>query len=270
MADQNPQHQAERMKAPFPAPPPFYKHFTKQNLSELRKIRKEAGLPTDHALTPTQDTQASTLALDLLALPTELRYLIPPSPPASRTHRSFGQARPLSAPPPTLSDPELNIEQLYPSHPNITLNPQTHLISLARSHLTTFLLLIGNLSVDASGGWEAPTRDLEVLVFNMLELINGYRPHQARETLILGMEERVRRVRGEIEGVRVGRERLVGLLGDVEVGGGGGGGGSREEGIGGRGGEEGENERVESEKGVERRKRDQKAAWETLGQLQQI
>ena len=33
------------------------------------------------------------------------------------------------------------------------------------------------------------------------KVINGYRPHQARETLILMLEEQLERVRGETKGV---------------------------------------------------------------------
>lgn len=52
-------------------------------------------------------------------------------------------------------------------------------------------------------------------------MINGYRPHQARETLILMMEEQVERVKGEVRGCEesVGRakacvETLAGDGGD--------------------------------------------------------
>ncbi len=43
------------------------------------------------------------------------------------------------------------------------------------------------------------------------KVINGYRPHQARETLILMLEEQLERVRGETRGVgeAVGRAREV-------------------------------------------------------------
>lgn len=45
----------------------------------------------------------------------------------------------------------------------------------------------------------------------MHKVINGYRPHQARETLILMMEEQIEKVRGETKAVResVGRAREV-------------------------------------------------------------
>ena len=41
----------------------------------------------------------------------------------------------------------------------------------------------------------------------MHEIINGYRPHQARETLILMMQEQVEKVRAETKAVRESMER---------------------------------------------------------------
>ncbi|TKA80289.1 hypothetical protein B0A55_03029 [Friedmanniomyces simplex] len=197
------------MKAPFPTPPPFYKHFTKDNLTLLRRLRKEAGISTDRSHTddgPHPD-------LDILSLPPELRYLIPPPPPTELTMHTFGFPRSLAAPPPTLTDLP-GITRLYPSHPSVLLNPQAHLISLARTQLTTFLTLIGNLSQNPAEGWEDETKDIEEVTLNMLDLVNRYRPHQARETLILAMEERVRRMRGEVEEIR----RLKGRVGEVMAG----------------------------------------------------
>lgn len=52
-------------------------------------------------------------------------------------------------------------------------------------------------------------------------MINGYRPHQARETLILMLEEQLERVRGETKGIgeAVGRAReVVGRLGKEGAG----------------------------------------------------
>ncbi len=43
-------------------------------------------------------------------------------------------------------------------------------------------------------------------------VINGYRPHQARETLILMMEEQLETVRGETRSVRESVERAKGVM----------------------------------------------------------
>lgn len=73
MADQA---QARMLSAAFPTPPPYYKHFTKQNVTKVRQIRKEAATNTNQ--------------IDVDSLPAELRYLIPPEPPADGRYKSFG------------------------------------------------------------------------------------------------------------------------------------------------------------------------------------
>jgi mediator of RNA polymerase II transcription subunit 7 len=70
----------------FPDPPPFYKHFTSENLARLREIEKDAGLldENDDKTNPYSIAASATKLSpeQILALPTELRYLIPPEPPA--------------------------------------------------------------------------------------------------------------------------------------------------------------------------------------------
>lgn len=70
------QAQARMLSAAFPTPPPYYKHFTKQNVTKVRQIRKEAATNSDQ--------------VDVGSLPADLRYLIPPEPPADGRYKSFG------------------------------------------------------------------------------------------------------------------------------------------------------------------------------------
>jgi mediator of RNA polymerase II transcription subunit 7 len=203
MADQ----QLEPIKAPFPAPPPFYQHFTKENLNQLRRLRKEAQ----------QSSASNDASLDILKLPPELRYLIPPTPPSNdTTYRTFADHITRSAPDQTLAD--AGIEQLFPSHPSTYTNPAPHLIALARSLLTSFLQLVSVLSANPTL-FESKIADLEVIMVNMHELVNQYRPHQARESLVLMMEERVAGMREEVRMIREGRGKVDELLrGLSEVG----------------------------------------------------
>ena len=62
MADQ----QRALPNAPFPAPPPFWKHFTQENIAKLKAI---------------EDSTEGSEHLKA-ALPLELKYLRPPTPPA--------------------------------------------------------------------------------------------------------------------------------------------------------------------------------------------
>ncbi|KAL8970767.1 MAG: hypothetical protein Q9183_001363, partial [Haloplaca sp. 2 TL-2023] len=68
---------AAAISAAFPAPPPFYKSFTQDNLSHLSRLR---------------EVNPSITALDL---PPELRTLLPPPPPSPKhQYRSFGATVP--------------------------------------------------------------------------------------------------------------------------------------------------------------------------------
>jgi mediator of RNA polymerase II transcription subunit 7 len=188
--------------AAFPAPPPFYKHFTKQNLAALKRLRKVA-----------KDSDNETSELDVHALPTELRYLIPPQPPKDEKYTSFGVEIDRHAPDLTLES--AGIEQVYPSHPSVRSDPQPHLIALARSMLASFLSLVGILSTNPEL-YEEKTKDLQTLMYNMHDLINQYRPHQSRETLILLMEERVERMRREIQGIEDAKGKVRTVLQTLE------------------------------------------------------
>lgn len=201
MADGN------EIKAPFPAPPPFYTHFTKDNIRRLRQIRKDAGI------TPPADGQAIEQDVDLLSLPTELRYLIPPEPPSNGELTVFGVNANLEAPRVTLAD--LGVEQIYPDDPAVLSNPQPHLIALARSMLNTFLSLTGILAQNPDLQ-EEKMQDLQTIVYNIHDIINQYRPHQARESLILMMEERVEKMKSEIQTVDQSKENVTKLLQELQ------------------------------------------------------
>lgn len=56
--------------------------------------------------------------------------------------------------------------------------------------------------------YSTKTADIQTILFNMHYLINQYRPHQARETLILQMEEQLERVRRETDENREATRRV--------------------------------------------------------------
>lgn len=194
--------QHNTLAAPFPAPPPFYKHFTKPQTAQLRQLRTEAASSANDG--------GGKPALDILSLPPELCYLIPPVPPVERRYQTFGAAIDLNAPDATLED--AGIEQLYPLDPAVILNPQPQLLALARSLLTTFLSLVGVLSQNPTEFYPARVENLQTIMYNIHDLINRYRPHQARESLALMMQERIDVLREEtrrIREARAGVERIT-------------------------------------------------------------
>jgi len=112
------------------------------------------------------------------------------------------------------------IEQLYtpPSTPSPSSQPsniETQHIDralilkrISKSLLLNFLELIGIMAKPEPGHAEEKIQDLRTMFINFHHLLNEYRPHQARESLILMMEEQLDRSKEETEGI----ERIKGKV----------------------------------------------------------
>ncbi|KAF2279138.1 uncharacterized protein EI97DRAFT_357069, partial [Westerdykella ornata] len=232
----------------FPNPPPFWKSFTAENLARLDEIKKgaqggaqdgNADMSTiQNAATETSTTQLS--AAQLLTLPAELRYLVPPAPPAEDSeYRVFNiptRIRGMDLFQKNLESmkrdmeqtglfPGWEYEQLFPSRPpssdngasEWTLDRQQYLLRFLRSILLNFLELLGILATNpASDDGEQKMKDILTLVANVHALVNEYRPHQARETLILMMQDQVERKKAEIEAVRQVKGKVAAALAELE------------------------------------------------------
>jgi mediator of RNA polymerase II transcription subunit 7 len=213
----------------FPPPPPFWRNFTAENQAQLKDVEKEAGMDT----TGGNDVPTNFTTEQILALPTELRYLIPPEPPSDDAEfKVFGTvartqggdkftttmewiSRTLAADY-TLMGWEY--EQLYPStaassSASSTLDRQRYLFRFLRSLLIAYIELLGIVAINPTAEEkDEKLKDILTMVTNMHALINEYRPHQARETLIREMERQVERKRAEVEGVRKMREKVKDVL----------------------------------------------------------
>lgn len=103
---------------------------------------------------------------------------------------------------------EQGIDQLYPepaadnapdsAQPSQPLNHAYYLLKISKSLLLNFLEFCGILSVSPEQ-FESKVEDLRNLFINAHHLLNLYRPHQARESLIMMMEEQLERSREEIK-----------------------------------------------------------------------
>lgn len=107
---------------------------------------------------------------------------------------------------------EQGIDQLYPeptantsdsndkdaAQPAPKLNHAYYLLKISKSLLLNFLEFVGALSVSPEQ-FESKVNDLRNLFINAHHLLNLYRPHQARESLIMMMEEQLQRSKDEIE-----------------------------------------------------------------------
>jgi len=92
MAEEQPEEQAAKAPAAiFPAPPYFWESFTPENISKVAELRNEQSFQIDDTNTSSHTLQTSQ-TLRMLDLPSELRFLQPPEPPADGLYRCFGDS----------------------------------------------------------------------------------------------------------------------------------------------------------------------------------
>ena len=219
-----PPEEDDALTSYFPNPPPFYKYFTPKNLDALAEYKDQNNITENATFTPAQ----------LLDLPTELRYLVPPAPPVPDVeYNVFGKKTKIdriddypevmnqirerlqhhpAAPDEAVLD--WTYEQLYPAADALSFaDRQRYLFRFLRSIILSYIELLGVVAQDpTSEAKEEKLKDILTLALNMHALINEYRPHQARETLIREMERQVERKRGEVEGVKKMGERVKEVL----------------------------------------------------------
>ncbi|KAJ6125763.1 hypothetical protein N7523_003383 [Penicillium sp. IBT 18751x] len=204
----------------FAPPPPLWKYFTRENLDELEKIKNEASKSEDGRIN--RHKQWSPSELRALDLPPKLRFLVPPEIPTGQ-YSVFGELQSLSTTLPSLQ--EQGIEQLYPepetdtssdpSQPS-TLNHAYYLLKISKSLLLNFLEFVGILSVSPEQ-FESKVEDIRNLFINAHHLLNLYRPHQARESLIMMMEEQLYRTKDEIKQMDKVKADIESVLDQLEA-----------------------------------------------------
>ncbi|KAI0182875.1 mediator complex, subunit Med7 [Xylaria flabelliformis] len=197
----------------WPPPPPFWKAFTPDNIARIEELRKEkaerAGI---------QDL--SSIRID--SLPRELRNLQPPPEPEDGEWRVFGDKYGLKDELPQLEDGE--IRRLFPNpeerdQDGKHFDRATILKRLAKSLLLNFLELTGLLATSPEAAEDKVT-DIRDLFINFHHLINEYRPHQARESLIALMQSQLDRTRAETNAIRDAKdhaERVLEGLGSITI-----------------------------------------------------
>ncbi|KAL8786632.1 MAG: hypothetical protein Q9213_002661 [Squamulea squamosa] len=184
MAD--PPNSSAVISAAFPAPPPFYKSFTTSNLDRLSSL------------------QESNPSLTLLDLPPELRNLLPPLPPPSnQQYRTFGEIYENTAP------TSLDTPPKDPPNPH-------RLLKTTRQLLLAFLSLTNSLAVEPDT-WAPKWDQMRALLSEAHGIVNEYRPHQARETLIHMMEEQIERCKAETQGCKDVCEKVKKVVEEVEM-----------------------------------------------------
>ncbi|KAI0405079.1 mediator complex, subunit Med7 [Xylaria palmicola] len=195
----------QQVASTWPPPPPFWKAFTPDNIAHIEELRREAA---EHA--GTQD--ASKVCLD--DLPRALRPLQPPPEPEDGEWRVFGNRYKLEDELPQLEDGE--IRRLFPKAEDRDQDGKHFdramiLKRLAKSLLLNFLELTGLLATSPEAAEEKVT-DIRDLFINFHHLINEYRPHQARESLISMMQSQLDRARAETNAIRDAKDKAERVL----------------------------------------------------------
>ncbi|KAH7127173.1 MED7 protein-domain-containing protein [Dendryphion nanum] len=231
--DKNPPEEPTH-RAPWPSPPPYYTFFTAENQERLKEFKNDTSVEKDTS--SIGDTSPILTPSRLQALPEELRYLIPPEPPADdeqvRVLSHFAKGSAINnfvqdmgyVSEQFLGQPYLfdwQYEQLYPSAPEVgsgedtTTTPEwtrerkQYLFRFLRSALLSFVELLGVVVQDpTSDAREQKLKHILNAFANMHALVNEYRPHQARMTLIRMMEQQLEQKKKEIDDVRRMKEKV--------------------------------------------------------------
>ncbi|KAI0517959.1 mediator complex, subunit Med7 [Xylaria bambusicola] len=195
----------KQIASTWPPPPPFWKAFTPENILRIDALRKEAAENSG-----LQDSSNARLT----SLPRELRNLQPPSEPEDGEWRVFGDKYRLKDELPHLEDGE--IRRLFPDpderdQDGKHFDRATILKRLAKSLLLNFLELTGLLATSPEAAEDKIT-DLRDLFINFHHLINEYRPHQARESLISMMQSQLDRTRAETHAIRDAKDKAERVL----------------------------------------------------------
>lgn len=162
--------------AAFPAPPPFYKSFTRQNLDHLDQL--QASSPSHHGV----DDQAS-----ITERAHDVQNLLPPKPPLDGKYKLFG----------------VEYDSTDKSQSTQAVPSRSTLLSLSDRLLKLFLRYVQILGTDPSGLlWVPQWEEIRKTFEEAHHIINEYRPHQARETLLLMMEDQIKQFREETERIR--------------------------------------------------------------------
>ncbi|CAO3624163.1 unnamed protein product [Cunninghamella blakesleeana] len=159
----------------WPNPPKFYKRYTNENIKQLKKAQETNVYPEELLKAP----QLNDFSIKLLE---------PPTPPED-AYVVFDQHWKVHDQLPTLE--EQNIKQLFPTG---EIDRVQELKRLNRTLIVQFLELLDALAKQPEE-FGKKIENISTIFINMHHILNEYRPHQARETLRLLMEEQLERKR---------------------------------------------------------------------------
>ncbi|CCE66306.1 hypothetical protein TPHA_0P01480 [Tetrapisispora phaffii CBS 4417] len=187
----------------YPPPPPYIKFFTDENVEKLEEYQK--GRKRDDVDGGTNGELANEDRLE-----TALDFLIPPPIPTSGQYRVFGSTWQVKDKLPDLES--MGLTQLYKkSDQDSSADDQPRevdyqykiqeLRKLLKSLLLNYLELVGILSINPDK-FEEKVVNIKTILVNIHHLLNAYRPHQSRESLIMLLEAQLEYKKGEIEHIK--------------------------------------------------------------------
>ena len=171
----------ELISSLYPPPPPYNKFFTEENVEKFNKW-------------------CETHNVEEELPPGELRFQVPPKVPLGEQYRGYGSLWALENKLPSLK--ALGWRQLYNDDDETITSTQKidELHKLLDSLLLNFLELVGSVSVEPAKFY-VKIEDLKLILINMNHLLNTYRPHQTRESLIMLLKTQIEAKRAEIQAI---------------------------------------------------------------------
>ncbi|CAI5758361.1 unnamed protein product [Candida verbasci] len=160
----------------YPPPPPFYEFFTPENVELIENLKNKE---------------------EEEEIKGELKFLVPPKQPAGEQYRGYGNVWSFIDKLPDLK--ETQWKQLYPdTEPGEEDNKIEQLHKLLNSLLLKFFELISILTINPTE-YTNKIEDLNVILININHLLNTYRPHQSRESLIMLLKKQISIKQQEIQ-----------------------------------------------------------------------
>lgn len=233
-------NQQNDISALYPPPPPYIKFFTNENINKLPEYIKKK----ETSASNTNDADPDGKNAHIEKIKNELDFLIPPSMPTTGQYRAFGNVWQVKDELPNLE--QMGIKQLYNAatkqpHDNENVGKEEtmegkieeekgevsiyqykiqELKKMMKSLLLNYLELVSVLSVNPSL-YETKVDNIRTILVNIHHLLNEYRPHQSRESLIMLLEEQVEYKKQEIKKIEevcdVVRKKLKSIQESLEA-----------------------------------------------------
>lgn len=181
----------------YPPPPPYYRFFTTENVQKYNELRK--GGASDEEISNIHD----------------IKFLVHPQHPEKEQYRSFGDLWWFEDKQVGLK--ESGIQQIYGDPEDTTKDGEENetqdeeevftqtrideLKKMTKSLLLNFLELVGLLSKNPKLA-SVKIDNIRTILINIHHLLNSYRLHQSRETLILTMQKKLTETQESIEEIK--------------------------------------------------------------------